>query len=52
MTRERFEEFISRYNEILEEGYSYEDMCHFLLNNIDDFISVADKYFDHFDSKD
>lgn len=46
MKREDFDEFIARYNELQEEGYSYEDMCFLLMNNIDQLIEIAETYYD------
>ena len=46
MTRERFEEFCTHYSEMFQEGYSYEDMAHFLMNNVDGLIEIAERYFD------
>lgn len=45
MSREELAEFIQRYDEMIEEGYSYEEMCDFLTSNIDSLIDLASKYF-------
>ena len=29
----------------MNEGYTYEDMCHFLMYRVDDLIDICDKYF-------